>query len=119
MVFSSPVFLFGFLPIALLIYYLSPRSIKNITLLILSLLFYAWGEVFYLAVMIASIMSNYVIGRLIYGSQKEDNKYGSPQLYLTCGIVVNIGLLISFKYANFIADNINRLLVVFDIQSLI
>ena len=120
MVFSSPVFLFGFLPIALLIYYLSSRSIKNITLLMLSLLFYAWGEVFYLAVMIASIISNYVFGRLIYGSLREDNKlkYGSPQLYLTCGIVVNIGLLISFKYTNFIADNINTLFLVLDISTI-
>lgn len=82
MVFSSAIFLFGFLPIALLLYYLSPRVIKNITLLLISLLFYAWGEVFYLGLMIASIVSNYFFGLLIYNSQKEPQYKKLSQLYI-------------------------------------
>jgi len=104
MVFSSPIFLFGFLPIALLGYYLSPRTIKNITLLIFSLLFYAWGEVFYLMVMIVSIISNYFIGRIICKYHKIPQY---QKLWVTIGVVINLTLLISFKYANFITDNIN------------
>jgi len=115
MLFSSPVFLFGFLPITLLIYYISPRLIKNIILLICSLFFYAWGEVFYLIVMIVSITANYFIGRLIHKQQ------ALPQyrkLYVTLGITINIILLISFKYANFIADNINTILSVVNISAI-
>jgi Predicted membrane protein involved in D-alanine export len=103
-VFSSPIFLFGFLPIALLAYYLSPRIIKNITLLVFSLMFYAWGEVFYLMVMIVSIISNYFIGRLIY---KHHEIPYCQKLWITIGIIINLTLLFSFKYANFITDNVN------------
>jgi alginate O-acetyltransferase complex protein AlgI len=114
MVFSSPIFLFGFLPIAVLVYYLSPRLLKNIALLTCSLFFYAWGEVFYLAVMIISIVSNYFFGLLIHKAQ------GTPQhqkLYCTLGITVNVILLMSFKYANFITDNLNRVLSVLEFSS--
>lgn len=107
MVFSSPIFLFGFLPTALLIYYLSPRVIKNISLLSCSLFFYAWGEIFYLLVMVVSILSNYLVGRQIY-KYKEVPDY--RKAYLVVGVIVNIALLVSFKYANFIADNINYVL---------
>ena len=118
MVFSSPIFLFGFLPIALLLYYVSPRLIKNIILLSVSLLFYAWGEVFYLGVILISIVSNYFIGLLIYDSQKEPHRKKLSQLYLTVGLIVNIGLLASFKYANFIADNINVLFSLVGVPSI-
>ncbi len=107
--------LFGFLPIALLVYYLSPRIIKNITLLLCSLFFYAWGEVFYLMVMIVSIISNYFIGGLIYKYQEIPQ---CQKLYLTIGIVINIMLLVSFKYANFITDNINVILSIANISSI-
>ncbi|MFK5970231.1 MAG: MBOAT family O-acyltransferase [Candidatus Marithrix sp.] len=85
-------------------------------LLLISLLFYAWGEVFYLGVMLVSIISNYLFGLLIYHSQTKSNKLS--QLYLTFGIIVNIALLTSFKYANFITDNINVLLTWFDISTI-
>ncbi len=115
MVFSSPIFLFGFLPIVLLAYYLSPRVIKNITLLIFSLMFYTWGEVFYLIVMIVSIISNYFIGRVIF---KYHEIPQCRKLWVTIGIIINLMLLISFKYANFIADNINIVLSQVNISSI-
>ena len=116
MVFSSPIFLFGFLPIALITYYLSSKKIRNIVLLLMSLFFYAWGEVFYIGVMITSIISNYIIGKLIYNSWKNFNTRNFPQIYLIIGILVNIGLLISFKYANFIVFNINGLFSIVNIS---
>lgn len=116
MVFSSSIFLFGFLPIVLLIYYLSPKVIKNVVLFLMSILFYAWGEVFYVGLMLASIVSNYIFGRLIYDTQiKPDNRL-PPQFYLALGVAINVGLLISFKYANFITNNLNALLLLFDIS---
>jgi len=115
MVFSSPIFLFGFLPIALLFYYLSPRLIKNLVLLLISLLFYAWGEVFYLGVMLTSIISNYFFGLLIY---RFLDKPKLSRLYLTLGIIINIALLTSFKYANFITDNVNILFAWLDISAI-
>lgn len=81
-----------------------------------SLLFYAWGEVFYVGIMITSIFSNYIFGKLIYSAQQNENHKISPKIHVTLGIIVNIGLLISFKYANFIADNVNTLLTLFNIS---
>lgn len=118
MVFSSPIFLFGFLPISLLLYYSASRKYKNLILLLSSLAFYAWGEVFYLAVMLISIISNYIIGKLIYKNLQPANQNTKAKFYLTIGLIINIGLLISFKYANFIADNINALLSLFSIASI-
>lgn len=76
----------------------------------MSLLFYSWGEIFYVLVMIVSIISNYILGKLIYYAQTNKNNYKYSQIFLTIGIIINIGLLITFKYTNFITDNINSLL---------
>jgi len=107
MIFSSPIFLFGFLPIVLLLYYSSPRVMKNVILLLSSLFFYTWGEVFYVLVMVASIFSNYFFGWLLYNKQKKQQK---RKIYISVGITVNLALLFFFKYANFIIDNVNKLL---------
>ena len=110
MVFSSSIFLFGFLPLALILYYISPKMFKNIILLCISLLFYTWGEVFYLSVMLVSIGVNYLFGRLIEKSQTNKHLQKFTKIYLAFAVFVNLALLISFKYANFITDNINILL---------
>ena len=112
MVFSSPIFIFGFLPFALFIYFLSPRAIKNLTLLFLSLLFYSWGEVFYVAIMLTSIILNYLSGLMIYASSASQSK---SRLFLFLGVSANLILLISFKYANFLTDNVNEGLEKFSI----
>jgi len=98
---------------------MSPNAIRNIVLLLMSLFFYAWGEVFYLGIMIASIISNYIFGRLISGARTPPHKQNTPLTYLVLGITVNLGFLISFKYANFIADNGNALLTLFDLPPLV
>ncbi|MEJ2619121.1 MAG: MBOAT family protein [Candidatus Thiodiazotropha sp.] len=107
MVFSTPIFLFGFLPIVLLIYYLSAAKIRNRWLLLASLFFYAWGELFYVVVMLVSILSNYLIG--IKLEHYRDIR-SSGRFYLTLGVAINLLLLISFKYANFLVENFNGVL---------
>ncbi|RJQ56225.1 MAG: MBOAT family protein [Nitrospiraceae bacterium] len=103
MVFSSTIFLFGFLPLILFLYYISPKVSKNIVLLSGSLIFYAWGEVFYVLVMISSIIFNYVLGIFI-------NRPSRKKIYLSVGVIGNLILLGTFKYANFIIDNFNSVL---------
>lgn len=105
MVFTSPVFLFAFLPILLLLYFSSPWKAKNIILLFASLLFYAWGEVFYTGIMIISIICNYYIGILI-----ENSSQIRARLFLIIGVAINLLLLGTFKYANFLNENLNVLL---------
>jgi len=106
MIFSSLLFLFSFLPFVILGNYLwRNRSWQNVLLFIASLIFYAWGEKEKVFVMLASILLNYFIGRGIEGSISTKRK-----LYLTIGIVVNLLVLVYFKYAEFFVKNINVLL---------
>ncbi len=107
MVFSSPVFLYLFLPAVLLAYFLTPLRLKNLLLLLASLVFYAWGEGVFVLIMLASIGMNYVAGIAI--SRLRDQSAGKMVLILA--IALNIGLLGAFKYANFLVDNVNRLLL--------
>ena len=65
MVFSSLVFLFLFLPLVLLLYYCSPRRLRNTLILLANLLFYGWGETVFLSIMLFSILSSYGFGLLI------------------------------------------------------
>jgi alginate O-acetyltransferase complex protein AlgI len=107
MVFSSPIFLFVFLPATLLLYYLLPRAAKNGFLLAASLVFYAWGEIFYVLIMLFSIVVNYLIGLSL---EKAAERPGRKRV-LIAGVVANLALLAYFKYANFIVDNINQVLI--------
>ena len=103
MVFSSITFLFYFLPIVLVLYYLVPNKLKNLILLISSFIFYFYGEPKYVLLMVFSIMSTYICGRLVdkYRGTKKS------KLFLILEIIISIGLLIYFKYADFIIKNIN------------
>ena len=60
MVFSSILFLFRFMPIAFIVYYLTPRRYKNLVLFIESIIFYSWGEVKYFPIMVASVLVDYM-----------------------------------------------------------
>lgn len=71
MVFSSFVFLLAFLPIVLLLYYLCPARLRNLVLLVFSLVFYAWGEPVYVLIMLFSIVFDYANGRLIEHFKKQ------------------------------------------------
>lgn len=107
MVFSDPIFLFFFLPIFLGLYFLIPPRHRNLALLIASLLFYIWGEGLYVLVMIGSIVFNYVMGLLVDRSRGGT----SAKAAIGVGVAGNIAILVSFKYANFIFDNLGQLLV--------
>lgn len=106
MVFSSTTFLFLFLPVVLVLYFASPDRLKNLILLAASLFFYAWGEKVFVVVMLVSILLNYASALLIehYRERKLD------RAVLIASLVANLGLLVAFKYANFLADNLNALL---------
>ena len=114
MLFSSTIFLFLFLPIVLGLTYVVPRRVRNVLLLAASLFFYAWGETFFVGVMIASILANYVFGLLI-GKYRGGR---AAKVSLVLAIVVNIGLLFAYKYTNFFVANLNRLLASLDLDPL-
>lgn len=107
MVFSSPVFLFVFLPFVFLVNKALPVKLRNIFLLIMSLIFYAWGEPVYVLLMILSVFVNY--GLALAMGDRETRK-GSARLWLVLCVIFNIGMLMVFKYANFMVDNVNGLL---------
>lgn len=106
MIFSSILFIFRFLPIALILYYITPQKYKNLILNLLSLVFYSWGEGKYFLIMIASIIIDYTAGRLIYRYKNEIKK---KTIVLCISLVFNLGLLFFFKYFNFFIDNINNI----------
>ena len=106
MVFSSLTFLYIFLPLVLIANYLVRKEFRNALLLIASIIFYAWGGVSYTAILIISILLNFVIGKLI---AKNLSNIKSRR-YLIIGVIVNLGFLGVFKYANFIIENINSLI---------
>ena len=107
MVFSSILFIFRFLPLALGIYYLTPKKYKNFILLILSLIFYSWGEAKYFVIMISSIIVDYFVSR---GIEKYQEKKSIKIGLLCISICFNLGMLFFFKYFNFFIDNINSIL---------
>ena len=104
MVFSSLTFLFYFLPIVLILYYLVPKKLKNIVLLISSLSFYFWGEPKYLSIMISLIVFTY-IGGILIDKFKDNKRYSKLVLFLV--ILGNLSALIYFKYIDFVITNIN------------
>jgi alginate O-acetyltransferase complex protein AlgI len=106
MVFSSPIFLFLFLPITLGVYFVLSRRARNIWLLGTSLVFYGWGEPKFVLVMLTSIVVNFLLALWI---DRRRGQHGA-RVPLTAAIVANIGLLATFKYTDFITGNLNALL---------
>ena len=106
MVFSSILFIFRFLPIAMGIYFLTPKKLKNLSLLIFSLIFYSWGEPRYFLLMIASIFVDYFISINI---EKNNKNKKIKILLLAISIIFNVGILFFFKYINFFIENINSI----------
>jgi len=111
------------------LYFISPKKIKNIILLIASLFFYTWGEVQYLYVILLSILLNYFIGIKIdkYNDLREIEKLvkrtgvsivSKAKLFLGIGVVLNLILLGYFKYANFLIGNLNLLLTSLNLTAL-
>ncbi len=108
MLFSSPIFLFLFLPTTLLVYYLIPRKFKNIFLLLMSLAFYSWGEYKLVQLIILSAIVDFFSALIIETGKKKTG------LFLS--MLFNIGILIYFKYADFAFTNLVAFLSNFDIS---
>lgn len=100
MLFSSTTFLYAFLPLVLIVYYIVPHKIRNLILFIFSLVFYAWGEPYYVFLMIASTVVAYITG-IFADKQKENTKKIVPKISMAVAVIWNIGLLLFFKYTNF------------------
>ena len=105
MVFSTPIFLFYFLALTLLVYYLVPRKGRNVVLLISSLFFYYWGEREYVAIMFLSTAIDYVHGLLVERCKARDNDRGA-RMAVASSIVFNLALLLFFKYWDFLAASL-------------
>lgn len=106
MVFSSIIFLFYFFPFCLAGYFLAPTlALKNVFLLLVSLFFYYWGEPRFLPILLTSITINYCVGLGLGHSTNPVCGW-----LLAFGIVANLLLLTTVKYASFIVDNLNLLL---------
>ena len=103
MVFSSIPFLYYFLPIVLLCYAIAPAKCKNMVLLLASLVFYAWGEPKLVLLMAVSVVLGYVFGLLI----EKHRGTIHAKYYMIASIVISVGLLGYFKYADFFIANIN------------
>lgn len=106
MLFSSTTFLFVFLPVVLAVYFICPKKLRNVVLLISSLLFYAWGEPRYILVMLGTILVNYILA-LVCASCKEKGKDKGAKAAVIGTIVFSIGMLAFFKYSNFFLTNFN------------
>lgn len=106
MVFSSLFFSFFFLPLVVLVYYLVKEKYRNYILLIASLFFYSYGEPTFVFVMVASIVLNYLMARVI-DSYKTKGQNKSAKGMLVADIVLNVGLLFVFKYLDFTIERIN------------
>ena len=104
MVFSSIIFLFQFLPVVLVGYVLTPRSMRNLFLLITSLFFYAWGEGRYVLLMLFIVTINYLAGMLM-----DRLKGQTKKMLLAAALFINLLPLLYFKYALFLATTFNNL----------
>ena len=103
MLFTSIPFLYYFLPIVLILYFITPKKYRNIILLLSSLIFYAYGEPKYVYLMILEIIIAY------FGAILIDKYPHNKEIILTVSLIIHISLLSIFKYTNFIIMNINAI----------
>ena len=106
MLFSSLLFIFQFMPIFFLIYYIIPVRFRNVFLFGASLFFYAWGEPYFLLLILLSILVNYVAGLLL----EKNSNIKQRKFILVLSLIYNLGMLGFFKYSNFFVENLNYIL---------
>ena len=101
MLFSSITFLYYFLPAVLLLYYLTPEKGKNLILFLASFVFYLWGEPRYSVLLLFSVAAGYIGGRCIaYQRQRKEAAFF---------IAITLGLLVFFKYMDFLMESVNMI----------
>lgn len=106
MVFSSNEFLFLFLPLSLILYFVTPLRFRNLSLLAVSLVFYGWGEPIFVLLMVFTVIVNYVFGALVERLAENER---ARRRALICAVAINLLLLGFFKYADFIVENLARI----------
>jgi alginate O-acetyltransferase complex protein AlgI len=106
MVFSTPYFLFFYLPVVLLAYYITPLKWRNLVLLVFNLIFYGWGEPVYILIMFASIAIDYTHGMLVTRCKSKGNDRGA-RMAVASSVIFNLALLFFFKYWDFIAGSLS------------
>ena len=106
MVFSSNIFLFFFLPIFLIAYFATPKKFRNYTLLLFSLIFYAYGAPDFVFLLVGECIVNYFLVKHLAKTEKR----GTKRLLCALSIILSLGLLLYFKYANFLVENLNAIL---------
>ena len=109
MIFSSVFFLFVFLPVTLVLYFIVPWKFKNLLLLLVSLIFYAWGEPIYVFLMLFSIIFNY-FGGLQIDALKQSGDTKKLKFSFIFTVIVNLAILGFFKYYGFVLGTINSIL---------
>ena len=116
MVFSSTFFLFGFLPAVIIIYYgqglLFHQKLRNAVLLFCSYLFYLYGAADFLLILILPTLVDFLLGRFIQRNLRP------TRLWLVLSLVLNLGLLAYFKYANFFIGELNSAFTNFGLSSI-
>lgn len=111
MIFSSIFFIFVFLPVTLVLYYLAPYRLKNLILLLCSLVFYGWGEPIYIFLMMFSIVFNYLSGVELEQRRKQQDER-KLRICFWSTVAVNLAILGFFKYYGFFVVNLNKILPV-------
>ncbi len=121
MVFSSQLFVFYFLPLALALYYLAPRRLRHLVLTLASYAFYGWANPLFMVLMLASTVVDYfcglgLVGRLERGGagpierlEPDAPRSRGQKLLVAVSVASNLSLLGFFKYFNFAVDNYNAL----------
>ena len=107
MVFGSGVFLYVFLPLFLTLYYLSPKRVRTLFVALASYVFYGWWRPDFVSLMLISTVVDYTCGKRIVAAKSAGH---GARRWVTLSVVVNLGLLGYFKYANFGVDTLNTML---------
>ncbi len=111
MIFSSITFLIYFLPIVLVLYLIIPNYIKNVFLLLVSILFYSWGGPKFIFIILGTTALDFYLVQLMDNSAKEKTR----KFFLIASLTLNVGLLFYFKYCNFFIDNLNSVFSFFSV----
>ena len=114
MVFSSNIFLLYFLPVFLLFYFVCPRRFRNYVILLFSIVFYAYGGPEFILILLASTTATYFLVKSMCHSEAMHKK----KWLCAIAIIINLGLLVYFKYANFLVDNVNTILSLFHLNGI-
>ncbi len=106
MVFSSEFFLFAFLPVVLACYAVAPTPrVKNVVLVVASLVFYGWGEPRFVPLILGSALANYGFGLALAAAKPESRR----RTIVAIAVGFDLALLLIFKYSGFLADNLTFL----------